>query len=822
MNAFPNNTKSQALGKPLSQLKTAEDLIEKLDAIRNYRMPLEKQWKLNLAFYKGKQYSFYPPRSNRLESLLTDEGSKPRHRVRLISNQIMPGVHTLLAQLTKTKPRIYATPGSGADAEIRAAQMAESLFEHWWGDLGLDEHLDEALRWSIIGGSGYWKISWDPYAAKQMRFVLDPQGQPIVDEALKTEFIAQLQQHGVEPQEKVVYMGDIKVEALSPFDVYIDPAAKVFEDAKFIICAHNLDPDEIKVRWGKDLQADAVPVSPDQNLPFQNAPDSRAMTVRRIYVGYFKPTAAMPNGRYVVFTEGADKQILADEKWPYPTHDLPIVRFHGVRVPGSIYDDAVVTHAVPLQKELNRTISQIVEYKNYTINPVMTAPVGSLQTRRTTEPGQVLEYAPIGNGLKPEFEQLPSLPPYVFNHLENISARLQDAFLSASVLEGKVPPNVEAGIAIDLLQEMATDKLAPLVKLIESSLARSGQLMLSLAQKYYIEPRLLKIRGSGGSTQVRQFAKADIDGNISIKAEVGSGLPRTRAGRQARIERMVELGILDPKRAIRHIEVADLEGVQKNIQANEDFAYRNIEKIIAGRPINPEAIQEATQALQQGINPETGESLQSPEEAQTILFRASLTPPLGIDFDTHIDVTSNFMVGVEFEQLNPQSRLAVTTYFNKLLQEASKRSPKPQPEAVKVNYQLRGTTGPSTSSKILQAAGLSITPEDTLEPPLETWVTDSIDKPDTDASGPGQEGNDPSMMAKALVEMKMADAKLKAEALNRKKQTVDITKSASDEDRQQQLHQMELRKKAAEIQAIKQKAKNASKEKNASSSNRSR
>lgn len=769
------------IGKSLSQLKTVADLCKKLDVLQRARSPLEKQWRLNLRFYKGDQYSYYPPRSNRLERLATDDASKPQHRIRLVSNQIMPGAHTLLAQLTKTKPHLYVTPGSGADHEIRAAQMSQSLMEYWWSDFSLDEKLDEALLWSIVSSAGYWKITWDPFAAKQMRFLLGPDGQPITDESLKTAFKAELEKNQIPPQEKVVYMGDIRIDVMPPFDVFLDSNAKTFEDCKFAICRHAMDPDEIRTRYGKTVVPNASPAAHDATLPFGNAPDAAEKSVRNVYIGYFKPTAAMPDGRYVVWVDGNDKMILADEKWPYPTNDLPLVKFPGMRVPGSVYDDAVVTHAIPIQKELNRTLSQIVEYKNLTINPVMTAPVGSLQTRRTTEPGQVLYYTPFGStNLKPEFEQLPSLPPYVFEHLKDISGRLQEMFLSAEVIQGKVPPNVEAGVAIDLLQEMATDRLAPVIKLIELGLARAGQQMLALAQKYYVEPRLMKIRGSGGGVQVKQFMSSDIAGNISVRAETGSGLPRTRAGRQARIESMMQAGFISPQQAMKELDIADLSGVQARLSAQEDFAHRNADKILKGEPINPEAANQAMQSVQQGINPDTQQPIQSQEEAQQIIHNASLQPMVGVDYDTHMDVFGLFMAGIEFDGLQPNVRQDFITAYSNLMNAKSSLPVMPEPQAARVTYQIKGTAGPTTSSKILERAGVQATPEDQSEPPLETWISDSVDKPDVDQGAPGQEAASLSQAAKTVLEAQVADADAKHAAVIRQTEHAQSTEHAGE------------------------------------------
>ncbi len=62
----------------------ADKLVKKVEDLRRQRETLERQWKLNLAFYKGKQYVFYNRKSRRIESLPTDDGDKPRYRVRLV------------------------------------------------------------------------------------------------------------------------------------------------------------------------------------------------------------------------------------------------------------------------------------------------------------------------------------------------------------------------------------------------------------------------------------------------------------------------------------------------------------------------------------------------------------------------------------------------------------------------------------------------------------------------------------------------------------------------------------------------------------------
>lgn len=764
-----------AVSLPVSKLKDAESLYEKVKTLKNDRWQYDKTWMVNIAFYKGKQYSFFNDRTRQIETLPVEDGDKPRYRVRLISNQVMPGVQSLLAKLTKTKPVMVATPGSGSDQDRKASQMAQSLLEHWWTDLGLDDKLEEALLWSLICGQGYWKISWDPLAGKQMRFLLDPMGQPITDPSLGDVFRSKLMQYGVTPMEQAVYMGDVKVEVLSPFNVYHDPSPSTYTECNYVFCEHHLEPDEVKARYGKMVEPDAVAADMDAMLPVANHPTASKPTLATIYTGYFRPSAIAPNGRVVVFSRD---EILSDEPWPYPFDTLPIIKFPGVRVPGQILDSSVTEQAIPIQKELNRTLSQIVTYKNLGIRPRYWAPSGALGGLKITdEPGVLYEYNPVG-GMKPEAEQMPGLQPYVFQLLQDIQMRLRDAFYLTEVTEGTVPPNVEAGIAIDLLQEMATDRLAPTIKLLETSLAHAGQLLLCLAQQYYTEPRQMKIAGSGGSIQVKRFSQADINANLSVVVEAGSALPRTRAGRQARIERYVEMGLIRPDQAYKYLDLADLKGLASKFKIDEDKAYREHDKLLRGEPLNPEAIQDALMALQQGVNPESGQPLTGdPQEIMDALRRAGLQPGPVDNHEVEMDIHAEFIKSIEFEALPPDVKRDFYIHAE-LHQDAMASLPIPEPFAPRVNLQIKSTAGPSVQSKILQQAGIPVDPSEAMEPPLETWVSDSVDEPDADSSGPGQEG------AKNLVS---------------------VASSLQGMAQSEAMHELELEKQRAQIDALRRK-----------------
>ena len=746
---------------------SATSLVKRVDDLRNQRELMERAWKINLSFYKGKQYVFYNKKTRRIESLATEDGDKPRYRVRLVANQIAPNSMGLLARLVKSKPTFYATPTSSGFENLKATEVAESMLEFWWDKFSLSEKREEAMLWSIICGNGFWKISWDDKVGSSVKVLLDPiEGQPIIDPMIERLYRDQLEMQGIESDdfEMEVFEGDIRCDVISPFNVFLDDSAQVFEECKYAICSHPMSATEVESRFGVRLKPNAINRYPDESLPglYSFSSGQTKENIREIFYGYFLPTPERPEGRVVVFTKDPSI-ILYDAPWPYPFMELPLIKFPGMRVPGQLWDSSVVEQAVPLQKELNRTLSQMIEYKNLTLKPQMMAPVGSLRQRMTDEPGAIFEYNPIA-GKIPEAIPLPGLPSYVAQHLADMGQRLKDVFGLTEIMQGQVPPNVEAGVAIDLLQEAATDRLSPQILMMEKSLERAGNLMLSLAQKYYTEPRMMMLSGGSGSKpRVEQFEHADVLSGVQIKVEAGSGLPRTRAGKQARVFQMLNMGMITPAKAYKYLDMADFKTLQAQFQADEDQAMREHDKLIEGMSINMSAARDAEAAMMNQMqnpefDPETGQPMQMDPMMMQESMDAGLNPLPFENKAAHLETHAAYMKSPEFELLPPEVQARFFKHYELTQQAVSAESNTPA-EPPRVSLQLRGAVGPTVGSKMLNQAGVeNVTPEELLEPPLDTVVIDNKDKPNANEGVPGEQSQIQEDLLKKIMEQDMLDS----------------------------------------------------------------
>lgn len=723
-------------------VRDASKLAEKRAELERLRMDYAREWAQNRAFYNGHQWVWWNTFAGQIETLGVEDGEKPRYKVRLTANQMTPNTTQLVAQMTKTRPTIHAVPASASDRDVKAAQLAERLFEYWWHELHLKAKLQEALTHAQIS-QGYWLLTWDPYANKEFRVLFNPEsGQPITDndleDAFRTELDAQAKQRGLDPQqvlssvERTFYLGDIKVQTLAGEQVWVDPVATTFEDAAYVICRYPMDVDEVKARWGVDVAPDAVTEGPRPQLLWTKRNDSRSRTAREVYCGFFRPSPSLPKGRIVCWIENPNK-ILEESDWNLPFNDLPVVKFPGIQGLNTVYDMARASLARPLQKELNNKVSKIAEAMNLTMRPQMMAPIGSLSEQLTDEPGKIYQYAPVQNQI-PQWRPIPALPAYVFEYVQDIQARIDRIYNLMPTERSQLPPRTDSGNLVDLMQEAVADQLSPEIQRMEIALARAGEIMAKYAQRYYIEPRFLKIRGPGGSIQVQKFLNTDLAGGFGFEAEAGSGLPRTRAGQIETIKELIQMQVLSPADAMPYLPIGGLRSIQQKLQADEEFAHRKIDKLIAGEPLNIPALQLAAGDIQQGWNPQTGMPFESSDEVDKYLQNAALQPVQFENWEKSLQVLREHMLAPEFENYDQDTQSRFLQHYNNLWQTVISMPNVQAP--VKTTLSLRGTVGPTVGSQILRNSGIfTATPQTMAELPLETDVRDYLGQTPTHDTG---------------------------------------------------------------------------------------
>ena len=517
---------------------------------------LERQWYTNIAFYMGQQWLTWNDESRTLQN-----PEVPPWRVRLTINLVQGVARKNVSKILRNSPIWSVAPATGSQDDIQRARVGEKAARSYWkGQLKMDRRLANALSWMCVTGTSAIRLYWDPRKGPSMNATAEEVGD---DEEAK-KIIKQRGKKGV----LSINQGDAQTELASPFELDPDPAATTPEDLTHIIHSRLRPVTWVEERYGakaKDLEPDASETKRyyERKISDLAGPngfggfyggardsdrDEGQIVVHDVWglavKGFPKGVHAVVAGEKVMAVEANDYTFAGEPA-------LPFAFFREIEVPGRFWGTCALEQAIPLQANLNRARSQLVENRNLMTRPKWLVPKGSgvADYALTSEPGEVIEHTP---GLEPTPWTPPSLPSYVIRELEATRQDFQDVTNLHEVSNAQAPPNVRSGVAISALQEQDETILLPTIQAIGNELEKLGSMLLEILSRKVTEKRLVRIVGDAGS-DFHSFIGKELAGEeggvdyFDVHVQMGSQLPYTKDGRRNYVAQLVQAGILDPQ-----------------------------------------------------------------------------------------------------------------------------------------------------------------------------------------------------------------------------------------------------------------------------------
>lgn len=514
---------------------------------KNNRRSFERQWYLNLAFYFGRQYVQWNSTALGTTNKLYEPPAPP-WRVRLISNKIKPIIRAELAKITKEKPRGFVIPRTTDSTDLFAARAAEGLAQFFWDEKKLQRVIRRAEFWTAICGTSFMKDWYDPN--KKTR-------------------------DGIK--------GDIFIEPTSPFHLFVlELQEEELENQPLIVHAMAKSQDWVHQTYKKDIPATSQSgnaILEQQFLQALGINSANLNSYVTIKEGWFKPCKKFPNGAVVVWAN--EELLYLTEKWPYNHGEYPFAKLEHIPT-GRFYSGSTIDDLIGLQREWNKTRSQLVEAKNKMAKPQLVAQLGSLNVDKlTSEPGLVIEVKPGFQYPKPL--ELTAIPQYVIEELDRIQRDFDNLSSQHEITRGQTPPGVTAATAISFLQEQDDSKIAYTVASLEEAVEKTTQHLLSHVNQYWSVARQVNIIGLNDQLESMMFSKANLKGNIDFRIEAGSATPISRAAKQAFIMELVDKGIIPGDKALRYLDMGETARLYDEIQLDAKAAQRENMRMSLGQ-----------------------------------------------------------------------------------------------------------------------------------------------------------------------------------------------------------------------------------------------
>ena len=508
----------------------AKEVTEDFNRRREERRTLEQQWKLNLNYLVGNQYAEITPTGE------VDEQPKDYFwQNRAVFNHIAPIFDTRLAKLSRVRPVMSVRASGDQDNDIKSAKMASALLNSTFSRLEMSDVIYKATLWSETMGTSFYKVLWDSKSGKQIGSI----------------------------DGETVYEGDVKVIALSPFDIYPDSLfCEDIDDQKSIIHARAMHVDDVFALYGQRVEGK------DINVFSLNATSDFGVAAcggKRITSGpvhdnvivierYEAPSDRFKNGRVVTV---ADDKVLNVCELPFINGEegrrvFPFVRQVSLNQAGCFFGSSVIERVIPVQRAYNAVKNRKLEYLNRVSMGVVTVEDGSIDADALIEdglaPGKVLVYRQGANA--PHFMANNSVPPD-FTYEES---RLEQEFINISGVS-EFSRNSSAfsehtsGVALELLVEQDETRLVSSAENIRRAVRIIGKQIIRLFKQFALSTRLMRVAGRSNSVELYYFNAEDITSD-DVVFDTENELSYTPAQKKSMIYDMLNSGLLTDEKGM--------------------------------------------------------------------------------------------------------------------------------------------------------------------------------------------------------------------------------------------------------------------------------
>lgn len=567
-------------------------MTERVERAKQHRTKWEQEWMMCRDIYRGNAafmaYTLISPNSRVRAS---DRGFGTHVEV----NEAKAIVDTLFAASTTRVPKINVIPRRAENEE--KARLVSSVVNYWWRTRGAHSSFQRAQKDAITLGHGWLKVVWDfeeeqapwseedkdlrrqTFAAQvQVAAVQNPESAPVLPDH---DQINAMVEEEAKNNPKTVFKHEYpQARYVDPWDMFIDPDAYHFDDARWV-CQRFYAP-YAEIRYddrynakAREMLASSASPTPQANL-FNLNRDGRR-TDSRLTTPPSSPMEEMVTlyefhdiveGTWCIFAEGAKEFLAPPQVSPYKgspyRQPFEMLRNHET---GELYPQGDVIQVIPLIWEQNETRTQAMIHRKQ-LNTKFLAARDTLDEQTvaqlaSTEPGQVVA-VPKHPAARLEDTVRPLQQPAVPADYAAMAAIQQDDIARVSGLSdlarGTAQVSRRSAHEAQILHQASAGRTADKMSKAQESAGRIGGRMVLLAQLLLTGDDVIRIVGEDGAQRWETFNREALQGMYEFEVEHGSMTPRDEQSQQHEAQLLmnqlapfVQMGYVNPHKLIEEL-----------------------------------------------------------------------------------------------------------------------------------------------------------------------------------------------------------------------------------------------------------------------------
>lgn len=554
-------------------------VLEDFKKRQEARRPVELNWRLNMNFVMGNQFSEISARGD-----VEEYDRQYFWQCREVYNHIAPILETRLSKLARVKARASVRPATPDDADRASAEVATKLISAVCAENSFSALMSEANVWSEVTGCAFYKVTWD--TEKGMALSADGR----------------------------LREGDVRITVCPPFEIFPENIAVAELDMQpSVMHVKVMGSEDVYRIWKKRVQGKTLNVFSFDNADVLGGFGYHATVPKMVAEAredavlviekYEMPTEAHPEGRLVIVAGDA---LVHDGPLPYLNGEdgkrgYPFAKQVSLECLGNFFGSCVVERIIPVQRAYNSVKNRKHEFMNRIAMGVLAVEDGSVDTEALEEeglpPGKILVYR---QGSTPPVMLGAGQVPAEFSREEE---KLLNEFVMISGVSevttySQVPSNVASGRAISLLLEQDDTRISLTADSLREAVKRVSKHIIRLYKQFSSAPRIKRVTGEGGEVEVLRFTANDL-ASEDVTFDTLNEIEDTLSARRAMVFDLLDLGLFADERGVissrtktKLLEILGFGGWEQSRDADEAHIAKaereNFE--LATRDVTPDVV----------------------------------------------------------------------------------------------------------------------------------------------------------------------------------------------------------------------------------------
>jgi hypothetical protein len=471
--------------------------------------------------------------------------------VKLPVNHFRNLAQNIYNMIIANRPVLEARAINSDYKALSQTYLANGILDYYMREKGLEEAINECVEMAIVLGSAYIKMDWNAM------------GGDIYEEDPDTG----------DP----VFEGELEFSVLSPLDVIVD-GTKERWNHEWIATRTYLNKYNLIAKYPELADKIASISTKSENLQSRLGYFSNDKTDDvPVFEFFHKRTAAMPEGRYMVFLES--DIVLIDAPLPY--REIPIFRLAPANIMGTPYGYTNMFDIYPLQEAINALMSGALTNQNAFMVQSVFIPRGADITTDQIEGMNIIEA-----NAKPEPIQLTQTPPEVFKMIEGLIDTAEMLSGVSSVTRGQPEASLRSAQALALVQSMSLQFQSGFQQSYIKFLENIGTCLIEILKDFANTPKLIALVGRNKRSLLKEFRGDMIRDIKKVIVDVGNPLSRTTAGRVQMADQLAQMKLIkNPQQYFMVMETGRLDTLIEGDISDLLLIKRENEWLLQGKDV---------------------------------------------------------------------------------------------------------------------------------------------------------------------------------------------------------------------------------------------